>query len=685
MKPTAITICLALLQLFSLVLPSLAAESSGVPSGPLFPGLQGFPRLANLYGLSEPDQAATYARYALVIGSDTAGESGAVSALKRVNPHSKVILYADTSAVNIHGFDGKAIYPGWWLTLAGTRLSAGVTATATSVPVDNAATIARSLLTNSDVLVGAETMHVLAVDVAHNTLSVQRGYYSVPSPHASTTRVAARATAWPNTWMLNVTRYCPRDPQTRRTWIEYAAVWEKRELANVPWDGILWDDGNVSFAHLSGGNLDANNDNVADGGEGPSGRGWQDGVRQLLTLSRALLPGKLELVTDAYYPGLTDGEQMEHFPHYSNGLSSGFDSYLRMTGPTGSAPDSIIAADTANDRLTSNSNEYSRQSLQQMRFLLACALMGNGYFSFDYGPANHGQTWWYDEYDNGAGSSLASAINAFQPSIKVAHGTGGRFHVGDVIFVPGGVRSYADENMLVTVVSGDTLSVRRGYANSSPAVHSAQATVATGAQLRAGSGWLGQPTEPATALQLSSASQIANAPFEADSRQWPNAWTFTVVAPAQAVIRGEAGTSDLGGGSARIDVTRTAPGMSRDAARAQPITPRANQLPVQKGKNYTFSVRAKGSAGQARVGLVQSTGAIRIADVRLQEGDPNVWRRDFEHGTVLLNPTPRTETVQVGPGFRHIDGTQDPRINNGRAVSAVTLAPYDAALLVKDR
>ena len=65
-----------------------------------------------------------------------------------------------------------------------------------------------------------------------------------------------------------------------------------------------------------------------------------------------------------------------------------------------------------------------------MRFNLATALMGDGYFVFDYGPALHGQTWWYDEYDKGAGSSLAQAIDGRQTLIPLAPGTASRFQPG---------------------------------------------------------------------------------------------------------------------------------------------------------------------------------------------------------------------------------------------------------------
>ena len=49
--------------------------------------------------------------------------------------------------------------------------------------------------------------------------------------------------------------------------------------------------------------------------------------------------------------------------------------------------------------------------------------------------------------------------------------------------------------------------------------------------------------------------------------------------------------------------------------------------------------------------------------------DADVFQREFEHGMVLANATASSKTISIGPGFRRINGTQDP-VNNGQAVSA---------------
>ncbi len=71
---------------------------------------------------------------------------------------------------------------------------------------------------------------------------------------------------------------------------------------------------------------------------------------------------------------------------------------------------------------------------------------------------------------------------------------------------------------------------------------------------------------------------------------------------------------------------------------------------------------------------------------------PDAIYRDFEHGVVLANPSPRPYTFDLGelfPGraFHRLQGTprQDPKTNDGSPVSGrLTLAPHDALFLRGD-
>ncbi len=58
-----------------------------------------------------------------------------------------------------------------------------------------------------------------------------------------------------------------------------------------------------------------------------------------------------------------------------------------------------------------------------------------------------------------------------------------------------------------------------------------------------------------------------------------------------------------------------------------------------------------------------------------------VWRRDFEHGVALVNPTKQPATVALEPGFRRLLGRQDSAVNNGSPATSVTLKSKDGIIL----
>jgi hypothetical protein len=62
-----------------------------------------------------------------------------------------------------------------------------------------------------------------------------------------------------------------------------------------------------------------------------------------------------------------------------------------------------------------------------------------------------------------------------------------------------------------------------------------------------------------------------------------------------------------------------------------------------------------------------------------------VWRRDFDNGIVLVNPSSNgSQTVQLGGTFYHLSGGQAPNINNGAAVTSVTISAGDGVILLRN-
>lgn len=63
----------------------------------------------------------------------------------------------------------------------------------------------------------------------------------------------------------------------------------------------------------------------------------------------------------------------------------------------------------------------------------------------------------------------------------------------------------------------------------------------------------------------------------------------------------------------------------------------------------------------------------------------DVYRRDFEHGIVLLNLGDGRREVRLERPYRHINGTQDRSVNDGRLVDRVSLAAQDGVILLDPR
>jgi hypothetical protein len=61
----------------------------------------------------------------------------------------------------------------------------------------------------------------------------------------------------------------------------------------------------------------------------------------------------------------------------------------------------------------------------------------------------------------------------------------------------------------------------------------------------------------------------------------------------------------------------------------------------------------------------------------------NAWRRDFTNGVALVNPSGSAVTVQLGGTFRKIQGTQDPTVNDGSLVTAVTIPAQDGIIVLR--
>jgi hypothetical protein len=59
------------------------------------------------------------------------------------------------------------------------------------------------------------------------------------------------------------------------------------------------------------------------------------------------------------------------------------------------------------------------------------------------------------------------------------------------------------------------------------------------------------------------------------------------------------------------------------------------------------------------------------------------WRRDFDGGVALVNPTSDAVTVTLGGAFRKIKGKQDPIVNSGATVTSVRIPAHDGLIVLR--
>jgi hypothetical protein len=207
--------------------------------------------------------------------------------------------------------------------------------------------------------------------------------------------------SWPRVQVINVT-----NPE----WQNFNVDYLKNKLGMSQWDGVMYDMVDAEINHYSGNGIDINNDGVVDS-TATVNQKWQQGMSQLFAKTRSAFGNEKIIVTngnsiDSYQKNI-NGRIFENFPTPWEGNGSWqatmYQYLRRLPGLNYNPATHIINATTRN---TGNMSNY-----RAMRFGLTSALLGDGYFSFDYGDQSHQQLWWYDEYDMKLGQAQSSYYN----------------------------------------------------------------------------------------------------------------------------------------------------------------------------------------------------------------------------------------------------------------------------------
>ncbi|MDO9509840.1 MAG: putative glycoside hydrolase [Candidatus Magasanikbacteria bacterium] len=175
-------------------------------------------------------------------------------------------------------------------------------------------------------------------------------------------------------------------------------------LPTGDWDGIFWDmvDGGVSFQN--GGNIDLNRDGKRETAKDMDEQ-WRFRVSYFLEKSQKELNVKYIVINgnsaEAYQKKIS-GRMYEDFPTpwefggNWNLILKG----LEKNKTLNKQPQLYIFNSTSKN--TGKTTNYRR-----FRFGLASSLLfDNVFYSFDHGTEEHGQIWWYDEYDINLGEPL---------------------------------------------------------------------------------------------------------------------------------------------------------------------------------------------------------------------------------------------------------------------------------------
>ena len=339
--------------------------------------------------------------------------------------------------------------------------------------------------------------------------------------------------------------------------------------------------------------------------------------------------------------GTFNGWMRENFPFQNGG-----DWYQNMFRDVGGyfADDIHFRAPRSNYLFSAmiGSDPYSTTNLRRARFGLGSAALGSGYAVF--GPSARAprpqpyHMYWYDEY----GVDLTTGRSS--PNLQHTGWLGQPLGpYSQIIWLGPGQDAVTNPDFETDVTTGWNLNA------SVPGTVSRDATTAA----------VGSASAHVT---VSSVGSVA----------WAVAFNSTGLLPVLAYQPCSA--TFWARASAPRNITVAA---STFAETDIPITTEWHRYQV------TFVPQSSGNAS-VQFFLAETTGEVWLDDVHFQAGVTNVYRRDFQNGIVLVNPSNQLMTVDLGRDYRKILGTRDLLTNDGSTVTQATVSPSDALFLIGD-
>ena len=452
----------------------------------------------------------------------------------------------------------------------------------------------------------------------------------VPDEYFLRDTTGRKIEVWPGAYRLNLTR-----PEVARYQARYA--YQKMIESGLMYDGCFFDNFMMSQRWLTHDIYDRPVQLDADGDGQPDDKdafdkAWRDGVFRELQEWRKLMPWALTSGhSQGYpYPEIAEIFNGQGIGFYTTDVIEGKQSFYELwdyyqawctvavkpaiTSVESAVPDQIAYGyDYSPQKNTPATTwDFARDYYPYMRFGLAFTLMSDGYFSHELGDTDHGQDWWYDELDYKLGTPLGPAqqIAMSQAADRELIQNGG-FESE----LAGTWSLWCDtQNGCAATAERDMRVLHSGTA-------AARITI-----LRAGRQGGIEFTQSHRSLEQG------------------RSYSLTFWARASQPMELLAVSSK---GSPNWD--------NYGLSQTVPLT--------TQWQSVTLTFEATRTVQDARIQFLfgGETGQVWIDDVSLKERGEEVFRRDFQHGLVLLNGTRRRQTVDVGDGFMHLKGEQAPR------------------------
>ncbi len=416
-------------------------------------------------------------------------------------------------------------------------------------------------------------------------------------------------TFWPGTEMLNIGAGQPEVSSIK--WNRYlASIVTDSILSDERWDGVYLDNC-WNSVHWVDTLMDINRDGEPDE-QWFADSLWESGMNLMLDLIREENPSKLVVGNGGYrYKKQLNGALFEDFPTWGSWWRL-MDIYLDFDSTSYGTPFNLINSTTANS---------GDVSLQWMRYGLTSTLMGDGYFSYDFGADDHSQNWWFDEYDAELGAPLGSAL----------------FH-----------------NERVTA----SIDFENGFGN-----------------------WSSGDWKMSTSIKND--AQWGSSVFEADvsgEEQWNQILRSDELIISEGShlkfefdLRVDAADS----GANIFVILRKGDDYDSDVS--------LGNLKINSSIDTTISFYSDsstvGSGYSLMIGVEQGA-KVTLDNLTFSSNEDLYVTREFENGMVVINPSPRTQTISF-PGYRKIVGTQDSNHNSGEDASSLNLNSRDGIILLK--